>query len=50
VVRHNLKEKIDASPLFYCEVEGIFQMDKDVARMHAEAVRVRSRVRRETGQ
>ena len=37
VIRNNLDKQIDASPLFYSEVDSIFEMEKAVAVMHALA-------------
>jgi len=30
VIKHNLQRQINAAPLFYTEVEGIFQMGRDL--------------------
>ena len=37
VVRNNHALQIDASPLFYSEVDGIFEMQRNVLAMRAES-------------
>ena len=37
VIRNNLENDIDASPLFYTEVDNIFEMSRDVEMMRSKA-------------
>lgn len=42
VVKHNLDNDIDATPLFYSEVEGIFEMSNEITDLH-QAVKSKAR-------
>lgn len=37
VFRHNQRNNIDATPLFYTEVENMSELEKDLLKMRAEA-------------